>query len=600
MKHLAFAFCLLFSMSASASDFAFSNQWLKLVHYQKSLFGNYEGSINNNHFYLADDGRLNPKTEMEATIKLFEGKDQKQKCQFPARYMVLKKHGLINSPLGKCEEYEQFQQDLKPAGITLLFTDAFMNNSSSLFGHTLFRIDTARKGTQLLAHGVNYGAFTKGFEDTPLYPIYGLLGFFQGGLTTRPYYETINTYNNIENRDIWEYQLDFSPDEQALFVAHIWEIGHVTTPYYFFSKNCSYMLLEILDAVKPNLNLAAEFTGYVIPLDTVKAVSKKGLIKQTNYRPSRRNKIKHRINQMNKKQYRAFLALIKDENTDISSLGEHLRSDVLETAYQYIQYQYTAQKLDLKTYRKKSFALLRQRNKNKKGQTFNALKDGQNPVFAHDSSQIALFFGTQNGSSFQEIRFRPAYHDLTDNPFGYLSGAAINFLETRLRHYDNQNKYVLEKLKVLELASLSPVDRTFKALSYRINLDLSRIKNLNTKKDGYVLNAEIAFGLTSELFKNFYTYGLTSLDTAYGGFLRQNATAGFGLTGGILYNAHKISLQAELKKIFATQKSMGIFSQKALAAYHLSTNTSLELSFERKTFRAKSINETMLGIKYFF
>ena len=587
-------------MPAGATDFAFSNQWLRLIHYQKNFFGSYEGSINNNHFYLADDGKTNPKAELEATIALFNGQNQEQKCLFPARYMVLKKHGLINTPLGKCEEYEQFQTDLKPAGITLLFTDAFMNNSSSLFGHTLFRIDTAREGTQLLAHGVNYGAFTKGFEDTPLYPIYGLLGFFQGGLTTRPYYETINTYNNIENRDIREYQLDFSPEEQALFVAHIWEIGHVTTPYYFFSKNCSYMLLEILDVVKPDLNLAADFKGYVIPLDTVKAVSKKGLIKQTNYRPSRRNKIKHRIDQMNKKQHRAFLALIKDENADISSLDEALKSDVLETAYQYIQYQYTAKKLDLKTYRKKSFSLLRQRNKNKKGQTFNALKDGQNPVLAHDSSQIAIFSGTQNGSGFQEIRFRPAYHDLTDNPFGYLSGAAINFLETRFRHYDRNNKYVLEKLKILELASLSPVDRTFKALSYRINFDVSRTKNLNTRKDGYVLNAEIAFGLTSELFKNFYTYGLTSLDAAYGGFLRQNGTAGFGIAGGVLYNANKIAFQAELKKIFATQKSMGIFSQKALAAYHISTNTSLELSFERKTSGAKSLNETMLGIKYFF
>ena len=71
MKHLAFALCLLFSMSAGATDFAFSNQWLRLIHYQKNFFGSYEGSINNNHFYLADDGKTNPKAEMEATIALF-------------------------------------------------------------------------------------------------------------------------------------------------------------------------------------------------------------------------------------------------------------------------------------------------------------------------------------------------------------------------------------------------------------------------------------------------------------------------------------------------------------------------------------------------
>jgi hypothetical protein len=39
----------------------------------------------------------------------------------------------------------------------------------------------------------------------------GLTGGYYGGFTTKPYYDIINTYNNIENRDIWEFNLNFTP-----------------------------------------------------------------------------------------------------------------------------------------------------------------------------------------------------------------------------------------------------------------------------------------------------------------------------------------------------------------------------------------------------
>ena len=117
---------------------------------------------------------------------------------------------------------------MSPSGVTILFTDAYMNNPSSLFGHTLFRIDTSRKGTQLLAHGVNYGAVT-GEENGVLFAVLGLTGGYMGSFTVKPYYDVINTYNNIENRDIWEMNLDLSPEELNMFVAHLWEIGHTHT-----------------------------------------------------------------------------------------------------------------------------------------------------------------------------------------------------------------------------------------------------------------------------------------------------------------------------------------------------------------------------------
>ncbi len=599
-KKTFFIFCLFFCLKAQGADFALSEKWLALVHYQKDMFGCYEATIGSQEFYLSKEGRHNPQAELEATIDLFEKGQDEKKCLFPARYLLLKKEGLVSADFPKCAEFEQFKEDLQPAGVTMLFTDAYMNNSSSLFGHTLMRIDTSRKGTQMLAHGLNYGAFTKGYENSFLYALYGLLGFYPGGLTTKPYYETINKYNNIENRDIWEYNLGLEDEELEFFVAHVWEIGHTVTPYYFFSQNCSYMLLEILDAIRPELKLAKSFRSWTIPLDTIKAVNQREIVKETNYRPSRRNKIKNRLNQMNKAQYKAFLSVIKDEKADISYLSESEKSDVLETAYQYVQYQYIAKDLELKEYRQKSFSILRQRNKNKAGQVFDDLKDGNNPRFAHDSKQAGVFWGLQNGKVFEEFVLRPAYHSLTDNPFGYLKGAAINFLQTYIRHYDYHDRYVFEKLSVLELDSISPIDRVFKSPSYRIKIDWERQKNLFSKKEGYVLKGEVSGGAAVAISENFWAYVLSSVDGAYGGFLKDNAWVGASGAAGLLLSAEKVGFQAELKKTLATQKQGSVFEQSAIINFHVLRNTDLEARLTRKTYSSKSLTEIKIGLKQCF
>ena len=313
-------------------------EWLALVHYRPQMFGGYEGTIDSESFYLAEDGRTNPASELQASIKLFEeAKDKEKICLFPARYQYLQKQGWVKADYPKCEEYQQFVKDLHPAGVTLLFTDAYMNNPSSLFGHTLVRIDTGRKGTQLLAHGMNYGAFT-GPNPGALYAVLGLTGGYYGGFTVKPYYDTINTYNNIENRDIWELNLDLTQEEQEMFVAHLWEIGHTQTRYYFFTQNCSYMLLEMLDAVRPSLQLADEFPVQAIPLDTLKAVYRKpGLVKNVNYRPSRQAKIINQYKQMNEPQKKAFVAAITwDKSNNLKKYGGIIDTQNISTLSDYL------------------------------------------------------------------------------------------------------------------------------------------------------------------------------------------------------------------------------------------------------------------------
>ena len=578
------------------ADMAKSPEWLALGHYHDA-----ESSIDSPNFFLSKDGKTNSQAELVATIELFESDDEQKKCLFPARYMWLYKNGVIKRKFPFCGEYEQFRKDLQPAGVTLLFTDAYMNNPSSMFGHTLLRIDTKRKGSQLLAHGANYGAFT-GDEPGALYAILGLTGGYFGGFTVKPYYDIINTYNNIENRDIWELNLDFTDEELEFFVAHLWEIGQTQSRYYFFSRNCSYMLMEMLDAVRPELKLAEKFPVHAIPLDTFKAAYRaKGLAKGANYRPSRQNKIKYRYKMMDDEQKKAYLKIIKTKNFELpEDMPESKKADVLETAYQYVQYQYVAKDLELKEYRRQSFDALRSRSKLKEKGSIDDLSEGKSPLFAHESMRLVMGGGVRNGESFEEIAYRPAYQSLTDNTFGLPRGAEINFLETSFRHYNERNKTVLHNFDLLKIRSISPIDQMFRPMSFQLKANIERWQNPQTENEGYIGNLAVGTGGTYALSDNIWGFVIINTKGAYGGFLPHNSWLAMSANIGVLADFDRWKILGEIEPQWASQKLGTEMNYKLETNYVIKTNWALEAKALFKDRSGKDEEEFSGGIRYYF
>lgn len=599
-KKLWILVLFLLPLSAEAVDGPYEQQWLKLLHYQKKGVA-YVSVVEKGDFFLTNDGKENPQAEYDAAIRAFSEKGNLKKCDFPARFMVLKKEGKVDGNLDDCEEYQQYLRDLQPKDVTMLFTDAYMNNPSSMFGHTLFRIDTKRKGTQLLAHGANFGADT-GDENGPLYVLKGLWGGYFGTFGLKPYYDVINLYNNIENRDIWEYQLDFSDDELALFVAHMWEMKNAKIRYYFASKNCSYVLLLMLEAVKPELELSKDFRFYTVPLATLKSVNKvQNFIKSVSYRPSRQSKLKYRVKQMNKQQLRVFKDIIKKNEIDLTSLGDEEKADVLETAYQYVQYCYVEKDLELADYRKRSFKLLHKRSKiANQHQYFDELKNGKNPVLAHEDMQAGMMFGVRNGERFQSFSFKPVYNSLTEDSYGLLKGAEINMLSGEFRHYDNQKKYVLHNLDVLHVKSLSGQDIMFSPLSFEIDTGFKRLFDSKTEEDHTAAVVALSEGVSYALTENLFVYAMVEQSMAYGGGIRHQWLGGVAVKGGIYYNRDKWRLSAETKEMLATNYLGRGQMYRVEGAYGLTRNVMLYASGHYFNAKWHDDEEMMFGIKFSF
>ena len=573
----------LWAQSVQAGDGAYDTGWLKLLHYQKDGSG-YESVVENDDFFLTENGRNNPEEEYKAAVQVFNAEagagqndvGELKKCLFPARFTYLKRMGAVSGTLDACSDYQKFLDDVQPKAITMLFTNAYMSNPSSLFGHTLFRIDTKRKGTQLLAHGANFGADT-GDDAGVLYALKGVWGGYYGTFGIRPYYDVINLYNNIENRDIWEYELNFSDDELELFTAHMWEMQRAKIRYYFASQNCSYVLLLMLEAVRPELDISEEFRYYAVPLATLKAVNNiPGMVTATNYRPSRQSKLKYRAAQMSERQYAAFIDIIHDDKTDLQKLNDDEKADVLETAYQYVQYRYVEGDLQLADYRKKSFKLLTARSKiANQQQYFDDLKEGENPVLAHKARQAGVLFGSRNGEMFQEVGFKPVYNSLLDDSYGLLNGAEINMFEGKVRHYDAQDKWVLQEFNLLGIKSLAGADAMFMPLSYDIKAGYRELFDAKTGEDSGAFVLEAAAGQNYALTKHTLIYAMSAPNAAYGGGLYDNGYLGIGVKGGIYYNNDKIRVHLQAMHNFTTSDAARGQTYSAEAAYGLTRNVML-------------------------
>jgi hypothetical protein len=76
--------------------------------------------------------------------------------------------------------------------VTLVFPTAYLNQPSSMFGHTFLRID--RNGqddrSRLHSYAINYGAVT-GNDGGVMFAFKGLMGGYPGTVSIMPYYKKV-------------------------------------------------------------------------------------------------------------------------------------------------------------------------------------------------------------------------------------------------------------------------------------------------------------------------------------------------------------------------------------------------------------------------
>ncbi len=521
-------------------------RWLTLVHYKKTLRGT-RSLIDDPKFFLSPSGKTNPRAELESTIRAIvspprEG-EKHAVCRFIARYRWLKDALPIDDnllPVKGCTEIEDSIDRMRPESASLVFPASHINSPASMFGHTFLMIETGNR-SKLLAHAVNYSASAK---DTfgPLFYIKSIFGLYPGYFGILPYYAKIQEYNDFDQRDIWEYRINFTPEEVRRMIYHIYELENVYSDYFFFDENCSYNLLFLLDAARPDLQLSEEFYSpwftWVIPLDTIRSIQKAGIIGPIDFRPSRVSTIRHLEEILSEPGKDLAIEIIRGKKGPDallqSPLPEHEKVRVCDMITEYVRYEYSRDNMEKKDYSEFLINALAVRSRLKtSGEADYRVPAPANPESGHLSARIALGAGARGNSPFQELRVRPAYHTIMDNDEGYVEGGHIVFTDIVARFYDREKLFQIEKIDAIDIVSLTPGDRFIQSPSWKVRTGLRRRHFVEEK---YPLLSFLNTG-------GGYAWKLPVLDLAYimgdaelqaGGRLEHNITAGAGVSAGTL------------------------------------------------------------------
>lgn len=550
---------------AKARHLAQRAEWKNLLHYVPRVFmPGVKSLVDDPGFFNAPDGKTNPEAELDATLARFfsttRSKRDKQlpQCQFIARYHWLKAQLHFDParlPEQSCPRFDEWYAALAPQSIALVFPAAYLNNPASMFGHTLLRVDGKGqdKHTRLLAYAINYAAATNETNGF-MFAVRGVFGGYIGAFSVAPYYDKVNEYSEIENRDIWEYNLNFTPAEIRRMLEHTWELGHTWFRYYFFDENCSYNLLALLQVGRPDLKLTEQFRWYAIPSDTVRAVTAvPGLLKSVHYRPARSTLLRARIRQASPdEQYLArdiAEGRLAPDGRQLTSLAPAEQAKVLDLAFNYLSYQRLSAGLPAKPTARRLLGLLNARSRIDVHDPGPAISTpAVRPDEGHRSALIALGAGQRARQNFTELRLRPTYHDLMDPQGGYVRGAQIRFLDLRARHYADTGHNRVESLTVLNITSLTPRNRLIKPLSWYVDIGWYHSR-LAEDDEAVLFHLDGGAGVTYAPAAHTLLYGLIAGSLEKGTRLEHHYALGAGPSVGLytdLSPRWRLSLSAKV------------------------------------------------------
>lgn len=458
---------------ATQKKLATTAQWLRLGHYNKTLFGSYSSALRG-QFFLAKDGDKNPGAELNESIRSLFSESTASvhpQCHYLARRQWLIDNLKIDpQDILPCEKQQSWKKQLDAQGVSLIFAAADLGSASSSFGHTFLKIVSGgdQNKRDLLNYGINYAADASKSEGL-LYAVKGIFGFYKGYFTMLPYHQKLREYVNLEGRDIWEYPLKLSKKETDFLIDHLLELETAWSPYYFFTDNCSKQILTVLEVVRPDLNLSGRFALAVTPIDTVKIVARySDLIEERKFRKSLKNDYLDGYSKLGLLQKKALTVAVKDlKIPEDYELDRVERAEVYENAMKYYalrSYQ-TGEDFDQSKY-----SLSIARSKLGTVTTNTKHEAPKAPDLGHDSSGIYLGGGEQNALRFSSLKFRMTFHDITSEDSALASFSHNEMMSTELRYYDSQKRLDLYRLTVLNLLSTKPVYPLESPISWKVKL----------------------------------------------------------------------------------------------------------------------------------
>ncbi|WP_420590431.1 DUF4105 domain-containing protein [Bacterioplanoides sp.] len=589
-------------------ELAQDKQWRHLLHYRYHVFSAKNYSQNDDdEFFLSEHGQTDLYQEIRANYIAFKQApltdNQSSQCQFPARYYWLKsklgKEHFVDQP---CSRLDRWLEKINGHSLTLIFPASYINSPSSMYGHTLLRIDDKNpKKSKLLAPSVNFAARTNPDDNELLYTIKGLAGGYPGEISIAPYYTKTNGYQHMEYRDIWEYSLNFTEAEVQQFVRHVWEVKDSRFDYYFFDENCSYRLLALLDAASERADLADDFLLKAVPVDTVRALKEQRFISAKQFRPSASTELNHREQQASLPVWSAARNIVEtDQNIDelLEPLTQIDRIHALELAYGYARYLAVKEKRSGVRMRQRTLRILSQRSRYQAESDFTPvpapkLSDDE----GHASQRLTVLAGQATTRSFVQLNWRIAFHDLLDLPDGFIRGSQIQMGKVGLRYWPDKSAVKLQEFQLIDLFSMGNKSVFQKPGAWAVSSGAERFLAPGSELYAYL---KLAFGKSYQTeIGRFYVMAESQLlaDNQFD----EGFQLSVGPRAGWLIQHRDIQHQLELNwQPLTTHENVARREFSWQLGWRLADDKQIRAGFKRQLLKDQGNNETELSFVWYF
>jgi hypothetical protein len=454
--------------------------WLALMHYRHGWMGRaWTSEADAPAFFLAPDGKHDPHAELIADVQallLDSVNGPSTRCRFPARYVWLSKRLAV--PLdstfpANCPELQSWLTTLPADSLSIDFAASYLENPSSMFGHTFLRFRSDGAPT-LLSPTVNYAADSSRQVSKLDFVVKGLLGGFPGVADQLPYYRRLRTYSDNEGRDIWEYPLRLDRAQIELLRLHLWEIKDGTFDYYFLDENCSYRTLALIAAARPDLDLLDHFGFDVVPVETIKVLRDKELIDAGEFRPSSIRTLNWHTRNFSSKERRRLIAIASGRRPpgDLADIPREDRSKLLAAAMQYLAIRVNRDQVDVDTRASVMQALIAARL------PLDAPPPDTPPATpppdtGHGGHVLSAGWTDRHGVDGIEVGIAGFQHTLTDPVAGYAEGAAVTILGLRYLFEENGGNS-LQSFDILQVESKTPSTRLFQQAAWTMQICIDR------------------------------------------------------------------------------------------------------------------------------
>lgn len=596
---LLFSFCLIpltnvrgmSSLYKSKDDEAY---WKYLLHLNQKN----KSKIDSEHFFLYKNSDWNYDREFEATINALKEENKVAgwfsypiQCVFVERFRFLLDRGYIkNPPIVDCSMFNDWKNGLNADSLTLVFSSYYPNNPSSMFGHTLLRINQKNKKSDLLDYSVAFSAIPNASDIGIVFALKGLFGGYRGLIELTKYYSKVSEYNNFESRDLFEYDLKIAPEGIERFVNHLWEIYQTSyADYYFADENCSSFLAELLQvALYQDENIARPYRFYYLPADLIKRVDEvPNLVSKINYRPSLKKELESSYKKIDDK-------VLDSKIEQMESTEVKFDSYELDYLINFYEYKKNRNKMYLsEADRLKLHKFLVLRSKNIKVNPTSSFFRPDDPKSSHLPQTLKYFFSNGRLDSGLGIGYRAGFHDFYDNDQGLRKFSKFNFFSFDLAYFNKEKKLELSEATLVDISSFHPYTFYDPQFSWnaKVNFDRKNLASpigLNIVFDGGVSKE---FNHTSSIIS--FLIGLSGRrdhEYRFGPIAEaiyiQNIADQFKVFGQFSFD---IDLEKQWNKSYQFHQEIGV-------SYNAKVNSVLSLKYKRES-KIKSFKRDFDSLK---